>query len=249
MKRAASDDGPLASSQGEERNRFLDALPPDVRAELIDRGQRVAVECNEVIAERDAPIRAVYFPYRGAISEIEEMWDGGAAEVTVVGDEGLSPIEALLDEPLEQRRRLVQIATVSLAVPVADALALRDRSEALRKLVRRYAVASLRVSGIGLACNARHSATVRLARWLLRMHDRAHDDHFRLTHEVSAIMLGVRRPTVTLAIADLAASGAIASARGAVQVVDRVKLESLTCRCYHEGRTAMDRVYGTPAGS
>lgn len=244
MTRSVSGDGRLASSR-KEGNRFLDALPHDIRAELLGRGQRIAAEAGEVVAERDTPIRAVYFPYRGAISEIEELWDGGAAEVTVVGDEGFSPVEALLDEPVEQRRRLVQISTVSLVVSVADAIELKDRSDALCALVRRYAVASLRVSGVGIACNARHPVTVRLARWLLRMHDRAHDDHFRLTHEVSSIMLGVRRPTVTLAIGELVAGGAIASARGAVQIVDRAKLESYTCRCYYEGRAAIERVYAS----
>lgn len=218
-------------------------MPSEAREELLAAGTVVDLPLATTVAHRDDPSVSVHFPFRGAISEIEEQSDGGSAEVTVVGPEGVSPIEALLDSLVEQRRRLVQVPCHGLAVDVHVARGVVERFPAARALVNRYAVATLRIAGIGIACNARHPAPARLARWLLRMHDRIGDDRFELTHEATAVMLAVRRPTVTLAISELVAIGAIASTRGLVRIVDREKLETITCRCYAEGCQAVDRLY------
>ncbi len=224
-------------------NRFLDALPTGVRGEILALARPRAFELNEVVAHRGEPVRELHFVTAGAISEIEEQRDGGAAEVTAVGAEGLSAVERLLDEPLEQRLRLIQLPTQTLAIDAAALLAVRDRSPELRAMANRYAVAAMRVAGIGIACNARHDATQRLARWILRMRDRARSDAFELTHEATSLMLAVRRATVTKAIGELSQAGAIASSRGRVRIVDRARLEALTCACYAEGCDVFEALY------
>ena len=231
--------GPIATTG----NRFLDALPAAVRDEIRGVAREQALELNHVVAHRGEPIRELHFVIAGAISEIEEQRDGGAAEVTAVGPEGLSAVERLLDEPFEQRLRMIQLPTRVLAVGADAMIRLRDRSPELRVLANRYTVAALRIAGIGIACNARHGATERLARWLLRMRDRARSDAFELTHEATSVMLAVRRATVSKAIAELADAGAIASSRGRVHIIDGAKLEAMTCTCYTEGRQVFDDLY------
>jgi CRP-like cAMP-binding protein len=237
--------GPVvASATG---NRFLDALPGRVRDEICALARERILEVNHVVAHRGEPFRELLFVLAGATSEIEEQSDGGAAEVTAVGPEGLSGVERLLDEPLEQRLRLIQVPTRALVVDADALVAVRDRSSELRVLANRYAVAALRVAGIGIACNARHGATERLARWLLRLRDRVQGDALELTHEATSVMLAVRRATVTKAIAELVESGAIASTRGRVNITDGAKLEAITCNCYVEGRDVFDALYGDRA--
>ncbi|HET9149940.1 MAG TPA: helix-turn-helix domain-containing protein, partial [Alphaproteobacteria bacterium] len=72
----------------------------------------------------------------------------------------------------------------------------------------------------------------RCARWLLQTHDRADGDSFPLTHEFLAQMLGVHRPTVSVAAGMLQKAGLISYVRGVITVLDRKGLEAASCACY-----------------
>lgn len=226
-------------------NQFLDALPPDARRRCGERARLVTLPAGEAIAQRGDRADTVLFPLHGAVSEVEEGRDGGSVEVTAVGYEGLSPVEALLDADAEQFRRIIQVPTAALAVPLGALRQLRDADASLHGLVHRYAAARLRAAGITIGCNARHEAPARLARWLLRMSDRAREADFELTHETIALMLGVRRATVTRAIALLAEASAISAGRHSVRIVDRPVLETLTCSCYPDSSRVFSELYRT----
>ena len=71
------------------------------------------------------------------------------------------------------------------------------------------------------ACNGTHRLEPRLAKWLLRSHDRADGDVLPLTQEFLAHMLGAQRTTVTEVAKALQASGAIDYSRGRILIVNR----------------------------
>ena len=132
-----------------------------------------------------------------------------------------------------------------------DAAALRDGMEgsaALRGLLHRYALDFQAQVTMTAACNARHAIEQRLARWLLTAHDRAGADAFPMTHEFLSMMLGVRRPGVSLAAGVLQKAGLIRYARGRMEVTDRPGLEAAACECYHTTRREFARLLGTDAG-
>ena len=78
------------------------------------------------------------------------------------------------------------------------------------------------------------------ARWLLACRDRVGTDEFPLTHEFLAVMLGVRRATVTVTAGTLQTAGLIAYRHGRVTVRDRAGLEESACECYAAIRDAVD---------
>ena len=82
------------------------------------------------------------------------------------------------------------------------------------------------------ACNSRHALTQRLARWLLTAHDRVDGDELTMRQEFLSIMLAVRRSGVTVALQELAATGAFRTGRGRMIVCDRPALEAAACGCY-----------------
>ena len=82
------------------------------------------------------------------------------------------------------------------------------------------------------ACNGTHSVLQRCCRWILISRDRVQTDKVPLTHEFLAMMLGVRRATVTDVLQPLKERGWIGSNRGEISILDRKGLESGCCECY-----------------
>jgi CRP-like cAMP-binding protein len=96
----------------------------------------------------------------------------------------------------------------------------------------RHAQANLAQAHQSVACNALHGIEQRLCRWLLMSHDRTGGDDVRLTHQFLATMLGVQRTTVTEALRVFTEAGLVQQGRGAIRILDRQRLEALTCECY-----------------
>ncbi len=61
--------------------------------------------------------------------------------------------------------------------------------------------------------------------------DRTKSEELMLTHEFLALMLGVRRPTVSVAADTLAQAGIIDYKRGKIHIADREKLQDAACEC------------------
>jgi CRP-like cAMP-binding protein len=81
-------------------------------------------------------------------------------------------------------------------------------------------------------CNRHHTIDQQLCRWLLLSLDRLPDKNINMTQELIANMLGVRREGVTEAAGKLQKLGVIDYHRGHITVLDRKKLEKLSCECY-----------------
>lgn len=63
-----------------------------------------------------------------------------------------------------------------------------------------------------------------------------------MTQELIANLLGVRREGVTEAAGTLQAQGVIEYRRGHITVLDRAKLERLSCECYAVAKKETDRL-------
>jgi CRP-like cAMP-binding protein len=111
-----------------------------------------------------------------------------------------------------------------------------------REVVALYAQANLLQIMQCTACNALHDVKQRCCRWLLQTQDRVGSREFLLKQEFLAIMLGVRRPTVTLVMGTLQESGLIASRYGRIRVLKRRQLQNAACECYEVIRAHFRRL-------
>lgn len=129
----------------------------------------------------------------------------------------------------------------------ADTLtALMNQSPSLARPMLRYAHVFQILAGQTALANAEGSIEERLARWLLMSHDRLVTDNLKLTHEFLALMLGVRRPGVTIALQRLEARGLVSTGRGQVTILDRENLEASTNGLYGEPEAEFDRLFLKP---
>jgi CRP-like cAMP-binding protein len=216
-------------------NHLLASLPPADYSRIRNHLVSKPVTARQRLLRRGEPLRDVYFPSRSLSSLIITMADGAAAEVAAVGSEGLIGVEAALGLSAAICDATVQVTAdgVALAMNVDVFRRELDQRGALYSSVTRYTQAFVRLVTQAVACNGLHSADARCCRLLLHAQDRLATSDVRLTHDLISTMLGVRRPTVTLIIADLLGLGIISTSRGAIRITDRPALEARSCECYH----------------
>ena len=215
-------------------NALFAALPEDELARITPHLTAHSWHARQVLYKRDEPLKTVFFPGRTLCSLLLTMEDGASAEIAVVGPEGIVGIEAVLGVRVATCDATVQVEGDGQALVMnVDAFrAALDTCPSFERRVRGYAQVFLSFVMQSVACNARHSVDARCCRWLLHAHDRLATGDLALTHDLLATMLGVRRPTVTLVLNDLAGAGIISTGRGSVRIVDRAKLEARACDCY-----------------
>jgi CRP-like cAMP-binding protein len=204
----------------------------------------VPLRSKQVLHKSGDTLRAVYFLNGGVASITTRLSDGTTIEAATVGDEGMVGIEAFLGaDAVAPGDALLQVPdTNAERLSVEDfrrALAPRG---ALHRLMGRYTQVFIAQMMQTTACNALHQVQQRCARWLLMTHDRMHEQDFNLSHEFLAVMLGVRRPTVSVVAATLQEAGLIRYTHGRVTVRNRKGLEKASCECYAIVRAQFDRL-------
>jgi CRP-like cAMP-binding protein len=238
----------MSIQQSAIRNRLLAALPPADFAALVNHLQRAEMELKQVLHEPGQKFQNLYFPESGMISHVAPMDIGQRVEVGVVGREGLAGLPALLGAQRATIEAMVQMKGHAWRIRPDELRAAFEQSAPLRALLMRYMQAFHAQVAQTAACNAQHTVDMRLARWMLMMHDRAGQDEFPMTHEFLALMLGARRPSISVAAAVLQKSGAIRYARGQMLVLDRPGLEAAACECYGVVQEQFDELLGVPVG-
>lgn len=213
-------------------NRLLDALPDAERARLLGRFDAVDLAFGQCLLQPGGRLDDVYFPTGGYVSLTLPLARGGSLEVGLIGNEGMWGIDAALGAHTSPLQVVVQGGGAALRMTSHRFRQEMDASQALRQLLNRYIVVSLRQLAQAAACMHSHLVEGRLARCLLMTQDRAHADNFHLTHETLAYLLGVRRVGVTVAASALQQRKLIAYHRGHIAILDRVGLKVAACECY-----------------
>jgi CRP-like cAMP-binding protein len=210
----------------------LRALPPEEFARLSQHFEPFALRHEMVVHQADEAIRHVYFPLSGMVSLVTVLLDGDAIETATAGNEGIIGLSLFLGNPVSPVRAMVQVSGQSLRVGADEFLAALPHCPVLDSGLKRYADYMLALTAQSAACNRLHPVNERCARWLLTTHDRAGSDEFRLTQELLSQMLGVRRPSVTVAASALAHANLISYRRGRMKILDRGGLEAAACECH-----------------
>ena len=183
-----------------------------------------------------SPLIYLIFPLNGIVSLQASLQDGRTVEENSIGPETLVGIEYFLGDRLAGYRAVVTVSGMASWLAIAEFEALLGAFPAVRDMVQdnvRLALNRLRSQVI---CASVHSASQRMAAWLLCAQDRTGTHQFELTQRTLAGLFGLRLATISDASSRLSAAGAIDQTRGTLTITDRGELERQACECYERLR-------------
>jgi CRP-like cAMP-binding protein len=228
----------LGSKQVSVPNHLLGALPRKDYQKLLPLLEPVKLAFGEILYESHAQIRHVYFPIDCFVSMLTTVDAGRAAEVGLIGSEGMIGIPMALGVAVSPFRAVVQGGGTAMRLKTVDFRRNFSNSAALKKEVFLFTHLLMIQVAQTAACNRFHVVTQRMARWMLMTRDRVNSSEFRITQEFLALMLGVRRVGVSAAMCRLRERKLIDYRRGTVTILDHEGLIEGACVCYKTVRDA-----------
>ena len=213
------------------RNRLLATLPVDDFDLLQPDLEPVPLELRQWLIEVGEPIQHVTFPEHGIVSVLADT-SQGRIEVGLIGPEGMAGVPVVLGIERSPHGYMVQADGEALRIPAQDLRTAMRHSPPLHAGFLRYTHALMVQTAQTAYANAGFTIEARLARWVLMTDDRLERDDLPLTHDFLSIMLGVRRPGVTIAVQNLESNRLIRAKRGGITVLDRTGLQEVAGDAY-----------------
>jgi len=232
----------MATTSNPKQNHLLAALPMPDYARLSSELEPIAMPLGWVVYESGGHIGYVYFPTTSIVSLLYVIESGASAEIAIAGNEGLVGISLFMGGESTPSRAVVQSAGEGYRVRASVLKKEFALGGELQHLALRYTQALITQMAQTAVCNRHHTLDQQLCRWLLLSMDRLPGNELKMTQELIANMLGVRREGVTVAAGDLQAAGLIHYSRGHIIILDRAGLEQRVCECYAVVKKEFDRL-------
>jgi CRP-like cAMP-binding protein len=232
----------MATAHSPTQNQLLAAMPAAEFARLSPHLELVEMPLGDVLYESGGRLDHVYFPTTCIVSLLYVLENGASAEIAVVGNEGILGISLFMGGETTPSRAVVQSAGFGYRLKAPLLKQEFDRAGPVLRLLLRYTQALITQMTQTAVCNRHHSVEQQLCRWLLLSIDRLSSDSLKMTQELIANMLGVRREGVTEAAGNLQRAGLIRYNRGHIDVLDRPGLEGAVCECYAVVKAEFDRL-------
>ena len=212
-------------------SRLLDSLPPQLAEDIVQRSERMTFRRGELLLIARERTTHVYFPIDCLISMVVTLESGNTVEAATVGSDGFVGISAFLGMEQADITAIVQMAGSAFRLPV-DVFRRHLDDERFRTALGAFTAKTIATIAQTMACNTFHPVHERIARWLLLVRDATERDELPLTQEFIAIMLGVHRPTVSIALRLLESARLIEHRRGVIRIVAPDALAGAACECY-----------------
>lgn len=213
-------------------NRLLAALPAADFERLRPHLKTIELVHEAVLVGAGERLTRVFFPHSGVISLVVSLAGGGMVEVAMVGRDSVFGGSAALIGNISLTDAIVRLPGSASTLEVGVLRVAAEQSIAFRTMLMRHEQALFAQAQQSAACNALHAVEARLARWLLRMHDLAGENHLHLTQDFLAQMIGVRRNSVSTVAHMLQQAGVIKYSRGHIEILNPDALRQAACECY-----------------
>ncbi|WLQ16327.1 Crp/Fnr family transcriptional regulator [Hahella aquimaris] len=222
----------MSTATANAHNHLLQHLPGRERNKIIEQGELTKFNLGAELCDPGLNYRYVYFPFTGLVSLMARVKEQKSLIIGLIGNEGMFGATLALGIATAPTQAIVCSAGVGLRLRASKFRRILQDSPCLRRTLNHYLYMLIIQLSQEAACVHFHKVEARLARWLLIALDHTQENHFHLTHEFLALMLGVRRSSISIAAKALQCSELIRYTRGEIYILDRHKLEAAACSCY-----------------
>jgi CRP-like cAMP-binding protein len=216
-----------------KENQLLAALPADSLERLLPAMESVILPPAEILFDYEDALTHLYFPGKNSVVSFQCRTDEREnVEVGLCGNEGAVGVAGLFGVETSAQENLVQVPGTGFRLAIEAARNEFRRGGRFQELVLKFNHSLfIQVSQTAL-CNRLHSDEERLARWLLLSNDRVNADQLPLPRELLAKLLGRSLSTASLTVTLLERAGLITNNGSELGIVNREKLEMVSCSCY-----------------
>lgn len=213
---------------------------------LLAQMELVPLVLGKILQEPGVPLRHVYFPTTCVVSLLCGMENGSAAEIAVIGNEGIVGITNLIGGDVSPTQAVVQSTGYAYRIRMCTLQHEFQANPELQRTLLIYMQALMSQMAQTAVCYRHHTLEQQLCRWFLHCLDRLPSNELVTTQEFIAHMLGVRREGVTAAAGKLQKAGIITYRRGRISILDRAGLRGHACECYDLVRKEYQRLLQLP---
>jgi CRP-like cAMP-binding protein len=220
-----------------KENQLLAALPADVLERLLPAMEPVILPPAEILYDYDDALTHTYFPGKNSVvSFLCRTDERENVEVGLCGNEGAVGVPGLFGVQTSAHQNLVQVPGTGFRMAIEAAREEFRRGGRFQELILKFNHSLfIQVSQTAL-CNRLHSDEERLARWLLLSNDRVNANQLPLPRELLAKLLGRSLSTASLTVSLLESAGLVTYNGSELSIVNREKLETVSCSCYWVAR-------------
>ncbi len=222
---------PAISITGAQQNELLRALSREELVSLFEHLELVPLTAGKRLFDFGDKMEYAFFPTNAIVSLQYVTEDGGATEIAVVGREGVVGV-SMYETERANCSAVVQSAGYGYRIKAAVLREAFFSGGALAQQLMRHTSALFAQLAQTVAGVRHGSIEQRLCRWLLERLDRSTSNELKVTQEMIANMLGVRRESITCSAGKLQEEGLIEYRRGTVTVLDRSGMERRAGGCY-----------------
>jgi CRP-like cAMP-binding protein len=214
------------------QNKVLLALPAHLRDEILLNSKVVELSFGDNLSEVEEQGEYIYFINSGFVALVKTMTDGRSVEVGIVGVEGLVGLFGLFEFERTLVSYVAQVPTKAFRIPSRVFKTIIHDSAILETLIRKLKFLVMKQLIQNSACNRLHTLEQRFCTWLLIARDNVFCDAFPLTHDFLSTILGVQRPSLSVAANKLQKLNAVRYSHGHIAIIDRAAIEVSACECY-----------------
>lgn len=209
---------------------LLHALPTGESRWIESVATRTRVERDAILAVAAAPAEAIWLLGDAVVARVALHPTGAHQEIGLIGAGMLASSFALVGDGIAPWREEVRwagdawrvdrqhFARIGVEAPLLAQIAERTAADEAMQLAREFALRGCR------------SALTLLARRLINYFEICGEPVIKVTHSQLSEWSALRRATVTVALQELEAAGAIRARRGQIELIDADRLEAVASR-------------------